>query len=298
MPLTSISARSLAFLSVNVVNGTIDLDANVELDLTSLDANDNKKITLGEIADNFGDIDVVTGGTLVGTLPIAVSLAGLTLPADPIVTFGATDIFDLDTFFVNFTGLGIDALNFGNMDAAGIVTLIARLSDQLDSLRKSGVFDRVDIPLVDGAIDSVLGFAEVVTSALLYDQGADKEKDGPDRLATDLNAAFAAAGLDSAIAVQGLGGTQIRLDVIDASISGILVEAGSGGAAGFAQLGFLAAAASTAALSHTANVPDNGQLALDATLKITIQRTGQDDEFVEVALERRRDYTQRERWRR
>ena len=43
----------LAFLSVGVEDGSIDLDADVEIDLTVLDADDNKKITLSEIARQY-----------------------------------------------------------------------------------------------------------------------------------------------------------------------------------------------------------------------------------------------------
>ena len=46
----------LAFLSVGIEDGHIDLEADVEIDLTVLDPNNDHKITLHEIADNIGSL--------------------------------------------------------------------------------------------------------------------------------------------------------------------------------------------------------------------------------------------------
>ena len=147
-----------------------------------------------------------------------------------------TDIFDLDTYYFDFTGLGTDALNFGNIDAAGIVSLIGRLGDELDNLRDSGFFDKIDIPLSRRRGRSrSLGFADVVTSGLFYDKGNDGEKDGANRLASDLNAALAAAGLDTAIVVQG-DGTKLTFQIIDPSITEFKITLGAGDLGGFGQL--------------------------------------------------------------
>jgi Ca2+-binding RTX toxin-like protein len=275
----------LGFLSVGVSNGSIDFDADVDFDLSVLDADDDDKITLAEITANFGDLDPDTGGTLAGTLPITASLAGLTLPANPEVLFGATDIFDLDTYFFDFSGIGPEALNFGNLDAAGMVSLIARLADELDNVRDSGFFDKIDIPLVDGAVDSVLDFADVISRELLFDKGADDVKDGPNRLATDINAALAAAGLDTVVVAQGMNGTQVRLDVIDRTVTSIAVAAGTGDLAGaFAQWNFAAASDNASPLQLLANVADNGRFTIDSKLKITLQRSGQPAQVVDISL--------------
>ena len=73
---------------------------------------------------------MVTNGTLDGELPIVLdALSGLVDLDAGTVTFGATDIFNLDTYEFDFDLLDADALNFGNIDAAGIVSLIGRLAD-------------------------------------------------------------------------------------------------------------------------------------------------------------------------
>src|SRR5262249_28197031 len=156
----------LGFLSVGVQDGKIDFDADVKIDLTVLDADNNHKITLNEITDNIADLDPKTSGTLAGELPLVVAMAGV--PASPgSVTFGATDIFNPDTYHFDFTGINADALDFGNLDAAGIVTMIAQVGDQLDTLRKNGLLDNLDIPLVGNAVDEILNFADTVRRGLL-----------------------------------------------------------------------------------------------------------------------------------
>ena len=392
----------LAFLSVGIEDGHIDLEADVEIDLTVLDPNNDHKITLHEIADNIGSLVLQTSGTLDGALPIVLGAGILNGSAEGdfdigTVTFEATDVFDLDTYDFNFDGLDADALNFGNIDAASIVSLIGRLADELDNLRGSGFFDSIDVPLVNGAVDAVLDFADVISSGLLYDKGSDGVKDGEDRLVTDLNAALEAAGLGSIIIAQGTGpivghsltefkltsgdakftlsingtdyvvtlaqsatstntlisdlvadlntsilaalpagldgkvvaaiaGTSVALRIVDASatpieagfsaasddpavvklglpheatitvprvkfevidptVTGIKVAAGPGDAGGFAQLGFLSSAATSAALAHVARPTDyRGILASDAKLSFTIQRTGEADKSVEVTF--------------
>jgi hypothetical protein len=129
-------------------------------------------------------------------------------------------------------------------------------------------------------VDAVLGFADVVASGLLYDKGADGVKDGPDRLATDLNAALESAGLGQAIIVQGTG-TQLIFQIIDPTIDFFKIEEGTDDAGGFAQLGF-AANTDTFETEHEAT-PTGGILADDAKLLFTLQR-GMDEEPVLVTL--------------
>ena len=172
----------LGFLTVGVLDGSVDLDANVEVDLTVLDTNANKKISWRK-SPPFST-PRCRESALDGSLPS--SRTGI-LPDATVgtVTFGAADIFDTDTYFFDFSGLDTDALNFGNIDAAGIVSLIGRLADELDNLRDSGFFGQIDIPFVNGAVDAVLGFADAFGPALDRRQTPRRRRQAGD----DLNAA-------------------------------------------------------------------------------------------------------------
>ncbi|CAM5793933.1 LEPR-XLL domain-containing protein [Rhizobacter fulvus] len=280
----------LGFLSVGVNDGTIDFDADVTVDLSVLDANADQRITLAEIAAHIDSIDVATSGTLAGELPITIeALSGVTDLDAGTVTFGAADIFDTTTYTFDFSGLDTTALNFGNIDAAGVVSLIGRLADELDKLRNSGFFDQIDVPLVNGAIDGVLGFADVLTSGLLYDKGADGVKDGADRLSSDLNAALDTAGLGSVLIVQGTGNTpantnKLLFQIVDPTVDSFKVELASGAAADFgaAGLGFAALAAAVFKTEHEAT-PTDGIIAGDVQLRVTLKRgTVEEQVFVTV----------------
>src|SRR5262249_15951488 len=269
----------LGFLWVGVQDGKIDFDADVKIDMTVLDADNNHKITLNEITDNFADLDPKTSGTLAGELPLVVAMAGV--PASPgKVTFGATDIFNPDTYHFDFTGINADALDFGNLDAAGIVTMIAQVADQLDTFRKNGLLDNLDIPLVGTAVDEILNFADTVRRGLLYDPGDDGEKDGADRLATDLNAALEAANLGNVIIVQGTG-TKLRFVAIDPTVEGFTVS----GSGGFNELGF-GADAGVFDIIHEATPTKlgSGIISADAVLQFTIKRAGVTEPQTPVTL--------------
>ena len=205
----------LAFLSGGVQDGRIDLVVDVRIDLDDGSVNDGR-LTLGEIAATplATLATIVATGTLDGELPLVINgLPGLAGGSIGTILLGATDLFDPATYFLDTSGITVaDALNFSNIDAAAIVTLIGQLADQLQDLKQSGAFADIEIPFVDGAVGAVLDFAELVSDGLLYDDGADNAKDGADRLLTDLNAALASAGLGDVLVAQG-DGTHIDFEI-------------------------------------------------------------------------------------
>ena len=108
-------------------------------------------------------------------------------------------------------------LNFTRIDPTGVLTLLGEYAEILDNLRESDLINAVDIPLISGALDKLLGWGEVLSDALLFDDGADDQTDGADRLVTDLNDAFAAAGVDSFIRAQG-NGAMIEIISVDPEV--------------------------------------------------------------------------------
>jgi Ca2+-binding RTX toxin-like protein/outer membrane protein OmpA-like peptidoglycan-associated protein len=288
-------ASSLGFLTVSVVGGSLSFDADITVDLSVLSGADDK-ITTDEFLSNLALLSPSPSGTLHDTTTLPIFVQGVPgFGSDPDTPFelgeavvSATDIFDLTTYNFDLSdlelGVGADALDFGNLDAAGIITMIGQLGDQLDNLRENGLLDGLDIPLVGDAVDEVLNFADTVRRGLLYDPGADGVKDGSNRLASDLNAALATAGLDTAIIVQG-DGTKLRFVVIDPTIDAFKIELASGAGADFGTasgLGFVVADADDFKTEHEATPPD-GIIAGDVVLRFTLQR-GTDQEEVLVTV--------------
>ncbi len=290
---------SLGFLTVSVVDGSLGLDADITVDLSVLDSSGDGKITASELVDvaNLANLSPSLSGTVHDTaLPISVQgVPGLD-GGDPdtpfalgTATVSATNIFNPTTYKFDFDpGFNLNALDFGNLDAAGIITMIGQLGDQLDNLRENGLLDGLDIPLVGDAIDQVLSFADTVRRGLLYDPGADGEKDGSNRLVTDLNAALEDAGLGNVIIVQGTGagvgtatgtGEGLRFVVIDPTVEAFKIT-NAGSMAAFNSFVFDSHAgdfddgAGNNFIIHEANPSDNGIISDTAVLQFTIKRAG------------------------
>ena len=85
----------------------------------------------------------------------------------------------------------------------------------------------INIPFVEGGLDKILDLAEVLSDALLFDEGPDDVKDGADKLVTDLNAALANAKLDTLIRAEG-DGTKVSFVAIDPAITAFTVSKGPG----------------------------------------------------------------------
>ena len=183
------------FLGVGVENGTAELHADVTLNFN--DPNDDGRITMTEIGNTALGTLVTANytGTLTGGFPIVVkALPGFGNPNVGQVTFGATDLFDLNTYDIHFVGDFSNVFNFANIDSASLVGLLGQLTFWLDEFRNSDEFAKFDLPLVGPALDRVLGFADTFRDALLFDDG-DDGVDGPNTLQYDVNAALEDADL-------------------------------------------------------------------------------------------------------
>jgi Ca2+-binding RTX toxin-like protein/outer membrane protein OmpA-like peptidoglycan-associated protein len=305
-------ASSLGFLTVSVVNGSLSFDADITVDLSVLKGSDDR-ITTDEFVSHLGALSPqVNEATFDSTLPVKVQgVPGLD-GGDPDTPFtlgnvvvSAGDLFDLTTYTFDTSDIALntpESLDFDNLDAAGIITMIGQLGDQLDNLRNNGLLDSLDIPLVGDAIDQVLSFADTVRRGLLYDPGADGQKDGADRLVTDLNAALEKAGLGNVIIVQATGkgvgvttgldtdtGEGLRFVVIDPTVEAFKI---TGAGAAFNSFNFDSDAdqfddgAGNNFLIHTADPSDNGVISGTAVLHFTIKRAGvTPDAVVDVTLD-------------
>ncbi len=300
---TTLSAETVTDVGLKVgflgatVNGTLSLDAGVTVPttgLTNISDPSTISITPGDLtltgSDGTGSpafdlnltIDVAAGSSLGGFS----ASATLTASGDP---FDGSDItLNADT---DFTTKFVD---FNNMNAAGVVSLIGKVSDWLDSLRGSDLITSLNIPFVQGALDKILDLKEVLSDALLFDEGPDNVKDGADKLVTDLNTALANANLDSLIRAQG-DGSKITLVTIDPKVTSFSIAKKLGNdprdglpfdGGGFADLGFIneSSSGTPQAISENAAVL-LGKLSGRAGFTVTVNRTGLAPYIRDVSLE-------------
>ena len=182
-------------------------------------------------------LGVDAGVNNLGGFAATATLSASGTPFDgPNITIDGSASADFTKFF-----------DFNRLNAAGVVSLLGQLSTWLDGVRQSDAISSLDIPFVAGGLEKVLDLAEVLSDALLFDEGPDDIRDGANKLVTDLNQALAAAGLDRLIRAEG-DGAKITLVAIDPHVSEFTIAkklginpadglAFDGG--GFADLGFI-----------------------------------------------------------
>jgi Ca2+-binding RTX toxin-like protein len=286
---------NIGFLDVTA-NGTLSLTAGVAATL-----GDTLEISAAQlVASLSGGGGLLSGGSLALTgadgtgspnfdlgLTISVeaglsSLGGftatgsLTASGDPFNGPSITLSTDTD-FDANFP-------SFNNLNSAGVISLLGQISGWLDGLREGDLIKSIDIPFVEGALDRILDLAEVLSDALLYDEGPDDVKDGANKLVTDLNLAIADAGLDGVIRAQG-DGSSIDLIAIDPTITEFSIAAGPGNMGGFAQLGFAADTSDPGVPTISGGTaPVNGIIVNKAVIRFTIER-GSETTTTDVTLE-------------
>jgi outer membrane protein OmpA-like peptidoglycan-associated protein len=250
---------------------------------------DDGKITLSELQSAISsplsllETPEITG-SVQAQLPLGVSIPGLSISPSAettaVVTLAKIDDFDsLTVQFPDFPDMK-ELLNFNNLSAAEFVSQIAVLAAQLDNLRKSDLIENLDIPFIEGAIDEILGFAEMLSDGVLFDEGDDDERDGPDRLITDLNAALADAGLADRFLVTG-NGTGITLQAIDSKIASFQL---AGVAPGFGDLGLGTDPVISGTPRELSGTPASPNLSDDATFTILINGNTASEETIEVTL--------------
>lgn len=243
------SAR-FGFLSIGIDEGTMTTTdpLSILVKLNDLGSNDppnapNGRIDFSELLAGLDHLDQLvsvegTGGlTLV--LPVETSLPGLLglgdIPdgtdnntlLDRAVTVTIPDLSDTDSIDVTLGDDLKDILgNFTNMDAGTFVSLLGGVSNWLEDFRRSDTFAAKDIPFVGPALDNVLMFANVLSDALLFDDG-DDGVDWDDKLITDLNNALAEAGIGDQIVAQ-VDGDRIKLIAVDRAVTAFTVKRTSG----------------------------------------------------------------------
>jgi outer membrane protein OmpA-like peptidoglycan-associated protein/Ca2+-binding RTX toxin-like protein len=215
------------FVEIGVDEGTLGgtISFTVSLKDPKTQADDGR-IDLGELLDGIDDpaslVTLGLGGSLDLMLPVEAPFLGIpavTTPPNPanVITVSIPDLGDLDSAQITL-GSGLTELgNFGNIDAASLVSLIGQVTNWLDDFRNGEQFKNFDIPLVGTALDQVLGFADAFRDKLLFDDG-DDGVDGANALITDLNEALASAKLSDRLRAEA-DGTKIRLVANDASIT-------------------------------------------------------------------------------
>ena len=281
---------NVGFLSL-AANGMAELDAGIAANFA-----DSSGLTIAQLqADPTallqGSPVTVTGSNGMGMASLNISLtigvdaslndlgglmgtATLTvINADPLDGSGIS----LSSLETDFETLGFDAFN--NLNAAGVVSLLGQLRGWFNNLADSELIGSIEIPFVQGGLNKILDLAEVVGDALLFDDGADNEKDGGDKLVTDLNSALDAAGLGGLITAQG-DGKSIKFIAVDPNISSFSITSTAEDEGGFSDLlalgDSLSAVASATGLLQLAGSagPLLGRLTGNAGIRFNYFRNG------------------------
>ena len=232
------AAARFGFASIGVVGGTGETAPEVNSNPTdapnftttlsdpATNAVDGR-IDLAEFPDiTSEDFDASFDGAARFTLPISLDLPGLA-PVDPTqpgtdstIEVLLLDIDDPDTWSVSPDPLPVDIgelPNFNNIDAAGVVTMLARFRDALNELIAGDPFDAAEIPLAGPVIEEIVNLADGIGDALLFDD-ADDDKDDDNFLVTDFNDALGAAGLAGRVRAEAVD-DRIKLVAADSSIT-------------------------------------------------------------------------------
>ncbi len=249
------AAARFGFLGIEVVDGTATADPTFVVSLTDPATNAvDGRIDLQELIDAVANVTDLTELSVDGSaeffLPIGVPFLGVVADPDPLlpnsdpnpgytgVTVTLGDIDDPDTWTVSPAPLPsalTELPNFNNMDAAGLVSMLARFRDALNELVAGEPFNLAEIPLAGPVIGQVVNLADAIGDALLFDD-ADDDKDSSDYLITDINEALSSAGLQGRVRAEAVG-NRIQFRVIDPSITGLSIQRISGGGP-YSELGF------------------------------------------------------------
>lgn len=157
----------LGFLDAQIVNGSVALDATVQVNVIDPDNDPDGNISLAELTGtSLGSLlDVNVDGSLDAELPVSISLAGLSNPsAQPLIKITSDDLFGSAP---TVTAANFDQLtNFSNFSSGDFLVLIKQLVTELDHFRSSSVFN-VSIPFTDKKLGDVLDFATAFTDKLV-----------------------------------------------------------------------------------------------------------------------------------
>ena len=157
----------LGFLSAKASGAALDYNINLDVALAQ-QANRKAFVTLGQLvgASTDGLLDVsVARSVLDGTLPLKVSLAGLTGASGTVTIKG--DPLDADSLDVDTTGTSSQDFNrFSQLNSGTVLEAIRQVSSWLGSMTQSSVFAK-QIPLVAGSLSDVLKFGEAFEQSIV-----------------------------------------------------------------------------------------------------------------------------------
>ncbi len=164
----------LGFLRASIVDGTLNLTANLEVTLP--DPNANGLVTLNELAASIlsdDSLDVAVGNEFSISLPVEASLGGSAIgTSGTIVISNVTggNLFDTPDFTVEITDA--DQLNFTRITPGDVFGMLITLGSQLEAI--SSALDVLGgIPLVEDVISSVTDFISMLKDMTdgLFDPG-------------------------------------------------------------------------------------------------------------------------------
>ncbi|MBW1870781.1 MAG: hypothetical protein JRJ19_01880, partial [Deltaproteobacteria bacterium] len=278
------------FLGIEIVDGYAGTTSPITISLDLLDPKTNAadgRIDIGEIIDaisNGNPLSLVDtpeiAGSVEASLPLAAPFLGISASPDTTIKIIIDDIANPGALRIEpdpITDLPVlqEIFNFDNITAGGFVGILGKIANWLDALRTSSMFSSVGIPFTDATLGDVLGFAETISDAILFDEGGDDKKDGSDKLISDINSALGAAGLGSRMRAEP-DGSKIKLIASDFSIESFRVKVSSSDSGGASELGFgtdltsVIGAGGIASLTGGIAV-SNGQLSSgDAVIEISI----------------------------
>ena len=147
----------VGFLHAKIVNGSLNLDASIDINVNNPDGDADGHITLAELTSTpIGAlVSVDAKGSLDASLPIQITLAGFAVPAQPEIDINDDDLFGSlpDVTTKNFDQL----LNFDN--GAALLSLgIGQLITFLSTTAKNSSFFQNKIPLVNKSLNDVVDF--------------------------------------------------------------------------------------------------------------------------------------------
>ncbi|HNE16938.1 MAG TPA: hypothetical protein PLL39_12960, partial [Rhodocyclaceae bacterium] len=171
------SAR-FGFLSIGIVDGSASGHAALSLSLNDPESNAaDGRIDLGELLDglsNLGElVDVNLTGSVEVSLPISVPFLGINPGPNTTMLLNWADVSDPASIDLQLPADLLQLPNFTNMDAGSLLSLLGQISNWLDGLRQS--FDVSEVPFIGGGLDQVLGFADLFSDSLLYDDMDDED---------------------------------------------------------------------------------------------------------------------------
>jgi len=177
---------NMGFLGLGIQGSNIVLRAGVEA------SDDGSEIAFGDLSSTAFTYQATADSGLSGTIPVSIDagIAGLATTVDlnfgdgvtPLDPFN-TSLFSGERFDLPLsydTAALEDFLNFNRLSPASFIGLLDQVASFLDGLRASDYISGFEIPFADATLGDVLQFSELISKALLFDDG------GTDDVADDV----------------------------------------------------------------------------------------------------------------